>query len=120
MMPPMKRPKRASLIDAGKDGGLAGSMIPRTAPRVVDQRWGKRFSGLVDDAVLTVRGCERLVRVVNVSGEGAMTTITAVDLRIGEKVSLRLAGDIHVEGAVRWIRDGRMGINFSTPLVIED
>ena len=120
MMPPMKRPKRASLIDAGKDGGLAGSMIPRTAPRVVDQRWEKRFSGLVDDAVLTVRGRERLVRVVNVSGEGAMTTVTAVDLRIGEKVSLRLAGDIHVEGAVRWIRDGRMGINFSTPLVIED
>ena len=119
-MPFMKRQKRASLIEAAKDGGLAGSMIPRTAPRVVDQRWEKRFSGVVDDAVLTVRGRERLVRVVNISGEGAMTTLAAVDLRIGEKVSLRLVGEIHVEGAVRWIRDGRMGINFSTPLVIED
>jgi len=116
----MKRPKRASLNDVGKDGGLAGSMIPRTAPRVVDQRWEKRFSGLVDDAVLTVRGRERLVRVINISGEGAMITAAAPTLRIGERVALRLAGDIQVEGAVRWIRDGRTGINFSTPLIIED
>ena len=115
----MKRPTRASLNELGKDGGLAGSMIPRTAPRVVDQRWEKRFSGLVDDAVLTARGRERLVRVVNISGEGAMTT-AAAGLRIGEPVALRLAGDIRVEGAVRWIRDGCIGINFTTPLVIEE
>jgi hypothetical protein len=69
----------------------------------------KRFSGLVDDAVLTVRGRERLVRVINISGEGAMITAATPTLRIGERVALRLAGDIQVEGAVRWIRDGADG-----------
>ncbi len=101
-----------------REGALAGSMIPRTAARVVDQRWEARHSGLVDDAVLAARGRERLVRVINISGEGAMTT-AASGLRIGEKVSLRLVGDVVALGSVRWIRDGRMGINFSTPLVID-
>ncbi len=98
-------------------------MIPRTARRgengrVVDQRGEARYGGLVDDAVLIARGREQLVRVVNVSAEGAMIT-PALPLRIGEKVVLRLVGNIRVPGAVRWIRDGRLGINFAVPLVIE-
>lgn len=101
-----------------REGGLAGSMIPRTARRVVDQRAEARYGGLVDDAVLTARGREQLVRVINVSAEGAMIT-PALPLRIGEKVVLRLVGNLRVPGAVRWIRDGRLGINFSVPLVIE-
>ena len=43
----------------------------------------------------------------------------ALGLRIGEPVTLRLAGDVRVPGTIRWIRDGRMGINFDVPLVIE-
>lgn len=98
-------------------------MIPRTASRLanldgVDQRVEARYRGLVDDAVLSARGREKLVRVINVSAEGAMIT-PAPSLRIGEKVVLRLVGDIRAAGAVRWIRDGRMGVNFSVPLVIE-
>ena len=109
--------KRANLPDAA-DAGLAGSMIPRTARRVVDQRFEARHSGLVDDAVLAARGREKLVRVVNISAEGAMIA-PALSLRIGEAVSLRLAGDVRVTGSVRWIRDGRMGVNFTVPLIIE-
>ena len=71
---------------------------------------GESFD-LADDA-------EQLVRVVNVSREGAMVA-PALGLRIGEPVTLRLAGDIRVAGSIRWIRDGRMGINFDVPLVIE-
>lgn len=98
-------------------------MIPRSArrsetERVVDQRAEERHGGLVADAVLAARGREQLVRVVNVSAEGAMIT-PALDLRIGEKIVLRLAGDLRVPGAVRWIRDGRMGMSFAVPLVIE-
>lgn len=101
-----------------REAGLAGSMIPRATRRSVDQRGEARYTGLVDDAVLTVRGSERLVRVVNISGEGAMVT-PALALRIGEPVGLRLAGDIGVKGTVRWIRDGCMGVYFSTPLIIQ-
>lgn len=97
--------------------GLAG-IIPRKVARSVDQRNEARHSGLVDDAVLSARGRESLVRVVNISGDGAMVT-PATALRIGEPVALRLVGDIRVEGAVRWIRGNRMGINFTTPLLIQ-
>lgn len=108
--------KRAPQATPG-EAGLAGSMIPRTAPRTIDQRFERRYSGLVDDAVMGARGREKLVRVVNISAEGAMVT-PAWSLRIGEKVTLRLVGDLDVEGSVRWIRDGRLGINFTTPLEI--
>lgn len=101
-----------------RENRLAGSMIPRSARRVVDQRGDPRHDGLVDDGVLASRGREQLVRVINVSAEGAMIT-PAPALRIGEKVVLRLPGDLRVPGAVRWIRDNRMGINFTVPLVIE-
>lgn len=115
----MKNPRGAKANrESAREAGLAGSMIPRAATRMVDQRGEQRFNGLVDDAVLTVRGRERLVRVINVSAEGAMITAPP-GLRIGERVALRLAGEIRVEGVVRWIRDGRTGLNFSTPLVIE-
>lgn len=106
-----------------REGGLAGSMIPRTARRnengrVVDQRGEARYGGLVDDAVLAARAREQLVRVINISAEGAMIT-PALDLRIGEKVVLHLVGDLRVPASVRWIRDGRMGMSFAVPLVIE-
>ena len=68
--------------------------------------------------MLGARGREQLVRVVNISREGAMLT-PALSLRIGEPVTLRLAGDVRVSGAIRWIRDGRMGVNFTVPLVFE-
>lgn len=98
-------------------------MIPRTARRdslvrVVDQRAEARYGGLVDDAVLSARGREQLVRVVNVSADGAMIT-PALSLRIGEKIVLRLVGDVRVPATVRWIRDNRMGMSFAVPLVIE-
>lgn len=106
-----------------REGGLAGSMIPRTArrheiERVVDQRTEARYGGLVDDAVLAARGREQLVRVINISADGAMIT-PALALRIGEKVVLRLVGDLRVPATIRWIRDGRMGMSFSVPLVIQ-
>lgn len=108
---------------SGREGGLAGSMIPRTARRSengrnFDQRVEVRYKGLVDDAVLAARGREQLVRVVNIGSEGAMIT-PALPLRIGEEVVLRLVGDLRVPGSVRWIRDGKLGINFAVPLTIE-
>lgn len=108
---------------ATREAGLAGSMVGRRGSRLAnlaghDQRMETRHKGLVDDAVLSARGREKLVRVVDISAEGAMVT-PASTLRIGEKVVLRLVGDLDVPGTVRWIRDKRMGINFDAPLIIE-
>lgn len=106
-----------AVTDEGR-AGLAGSMIPRATRRLYDERGEERYHGIVDDAVLTVQGRDKLVRVVNISSEGAMVTPASAQ-RIGEPVILRLPGEIQIPGSVRWIRDGRMGINFSTPLRIE-
>ena len=114
----MARPMKRAFPPAA-ESGLAGSIIPRSVRRVVDQRYEARYSGLVDDAVLRARGREQLTRVVNISREGAMIA-PALPLRIGEPVTLRLAGDVRVDGAIRWIRDGRMGVNFAVPLVFEE
>ena len=114
MSVPMKR-----AVPPAAESSLAGSIIARSVRRVVDQRFEARHSGLVDDAVLGARGREQLVRVVNISREGAMVT-PALALRIGEPVSLRLQGDVRADGAIRWIRDGRMGVNFTVPLVFEE
>jgi hypothetical protein len=110
--------KPKPLPTSKSEAGLDGSMIPRTARRSVDQRAETRYKGLIDDAVLSARGRDKLVRVVDISAEGAMIT-PASKLRIGEEVVLRLVGDLRVPGAVRWIREDRMGINFPVPLVIE-
>jgi len=98
--------------------GLAGSMIPRTTGRLYNQRGEERYGGVVDDAVITARGRQQLVRVINISAEGAMIA-PALALRIGEPVTLRLPGEIIVKASVRWIRSGRIGLNFADPLCIE-
>lgn len=103
---------------SARDGGLAGSMIPRTTKRVQDERFAPRYDGIVRDAVLSARGREQLVRVVNISAEGAMI-VPAPPLHIGEAVALRLPGELRVEARVRWIRGDRMGVNLTTPLLIE-
>lgn len=100
-----------------RETGLAGTMIPRTTTRAHDQRGDARYDGLVREAVLSARGREQLVRVVNISAEGAMI-VPAPPLRIGEALSLRLPGELRVEASVRWIRGEHMGVVLTTPLLI--
>jgi hypothetical protein len=38
------------------------------------------------------------------------------DAHIGETVSLQLLDRGTIAGQVRWLRDGRMGVYFATPL----
>lgn len=107
-------------MKAGEGGkGLAGTMIPRAVQRLCDQRGEERFTGIVDSAVLSSRRREHLVRIINISSEGAMLSPASGE-RIGESVTLRLPGGVSVRATVRWIRDGRMGINFTAPLAITD
>lgn len=110
--------KRNPASTPASETGLAGTMIPRKTARVHDQRFDKRYDGIVREAVLGARGREQLVRVVNISVEGAMI-VPAPPLRIGEAVTLRLPGELRVEGSVRWIRGGSMGLVLTTPLIIQ-
>lgn len=97
--------------------GLDGGMIPRAVRRMFDQRDEPRFEveGELQTTVLTHRGRNHVVRVGNISNHGAMVLYPDVP-HIGEEVTLQLLDHGAVTGHVRWVRDGRVGINFAAPL----
>jgi hypothetical protein len=90
-------------------------MIPRTVKRVFDQRSEERIETESHTAVLSLRGRNHVVTLVNLSRSGAMLRYTG-DAHIGESVSLQLLDRGTIAGQVRWLRDGRMGVYFATPL----
>ena len=51
---------------------LGGGIIQRTQPRLIDQRSEERLSNVVERAVITFRGQEHLVPVINISSRGTM------------------------------------------------
>lgn len=96
---------------------LCGEMVARAEKRVVDQRSEARHENLVDCSTLFFRGGVHLVPVVNISTRGAMI-VADLEPRIGESVIIRFEGCSPIYAAVRWVRGGRIGLNFGTELVI--
>jgi hypothetical protein len=94
---------------------LHGSMIPRTVRRMFDERGEERLDAESQTAVLSLRGRNHIVSLANLSRSGAMVRFTG-DAYIGEIVSLQLLDRGTIDGQVRWLRDGRMGVYFTRPL----
>jgi hypothetical protein len=68
-------------------------------------------------AVLSFRGAEHPVEVLNISSRGAMIE-SALQPRLGESVRIRFAGCSPVYAFVRWSREGRIGLNFGCELTL--
>ena len=94
---------------------LHGSMIPRTVKRMFDERSEERIEAESQTAILSIRGRNHIVGLANLSRSGAMLRFTG-DAHIGESVSLQLLDRGTIDGQVRWLRDGRMGVYFVRPL----
>ena len=94
---------------------LHGDMIPRAVKRAFDERAEPRIEAESQTAVLTVRGRNHIVSVINLSRSGAMLRFAGVG-HIGETVSLQLLDRGNIPAQVRWLRDGRMGVSFANPL----
>jgi hypothetical protein len=94
---------------------LNGSMIPRTVRRLFDQRAETRDPSLAQTAILSLRGRDYPVEIVNISPSGAMIAFGRTP-HIGERINLQLADRAVVEGSVCWVRDGKIGINFFSPM----
>src|SRR5687768_17452884 len=81
----------------------------RDERRVAAQRKSPRHRELVERATIVLGRKRSLVRVVNVSASG-LTIETPLVPAVGEAIRVELpAGP--VEGIVRWIRKGRIGID---------
>ena len=110
---PEKRPSGAS-----EDAGLSSVAVARSTKRSADHRDGDRHRLSSEEAELQVRGKKHEVELVNLSGGGAMIA-TDADLQMWQKVHLVLGGEFKIECAVRWIRGGRIGLEFAHETQIE-
>jgi hypothetical protein len=93
------------------------ALVTRTEPRIIDQRCEERHAGLVDAATLYFRGGEYPVPVINLSSRGTMIE-SDVSPRLGESVVIRFDGYSPMHAFVRWVRDGRIGLNFGGEIVL--
>jgi hypothetical protein len=107
---PVARKPKARGETAGL-GGLAKIPIKREAARTTDQRLEDRHFGLVERSTIIFRRRRHEVDVVNVSSRGAMI-VADIEPRIGEKVDIQFADSNRTKCVVRWIRDGRIGLEF--------
>jgi hypothetical protein len=92
-----------------RDPSRAPSDRVREDRRVAAQRKDKRLRELASHATVWFGGKRSLVPVVNVSASGL--TIESTLPKAGEAVTIALEGREPVEGIVRWVRKGRVGID---------
>ncbi|HEY0446944.1 MAG TPA: PilZ domain-containing protein [Allosphingosinicella sp.] len=97
--------------------GLAGDLIPRTQPRLVEQRSEPRHEEVVERAVISFRGQDYLVPVINISSRGTMVESDILP-HIGETIVIQFENCTRIHGFVRWVRDGRLGLNFGHEIIL--
>jgi hypothetical protein len=83
--------------------------------RLLDERSEVRTTPSSQTAVLNHRGHRHVVRLVNISTLGAMIAFNG-EFVDGDEVVLQLLDHGPVAGHVRWVSEGRAGINFVVPL----
>ena len=94
---------------------LDGGMIPRNARRTIDERGELRHPATSSTAMLEFRARKHVVRLINVSKSGAMAIFPHTP-NIGERLVLHLLDQGLVSAQVRWVKDGRIGLSFVTPV----
>lgn len=101
-----KRPRKA------KESGLTAVPIDRGEARRKDAREEDRLPTYGQRCTIQYRGRTHDVEVVNLSGGGAMI---AADLHpnLTDQVDLNLGEDGMVECVVRWVKSGRIGLEFA-------
>ena len=88
-----------------------------THARHVDPRSEPRYQGLVETALLTFRGADYAVPVIDISTRGTQIESDILP-RLGESVLIRFAGCSPIYAFVRWTREGRLGLNFGCELTL--
>lgn len=91
--------------------GLSAIAIKRQEARVTDQRLEDRHRNVVADATIVFRRKKVTIGIINVSSRGAMLA-SDLEPRIGEKIDILFTPETKTRCAVRWVREGRIGIEF--------
>lgn len=96
---------------------LAGDLVPRLQRRLIDQRSEDRHDGIVERAAIMFRNQEYIVPVINISSRGTMIECDIMP-RIGETIVIRFEECSPIHGFVRWVRDGKLGLNFGHEIIL--
>lgn len=106
---PLLKSKRSR--KTGEDG-LASVPIARQEARRKDAREQDRVPARGQRCAVTYRGGEVEVEIVNLSGGGAMIAARMTP-NIAERIDLHLGAEGTVEAVVRWVKSGRIGLEFA-------
>lgn len=99
--------------DESRSEGLGAVNIPRETSRSSNQRVGERHRlPKEEEATVIWRGQEFSARLVNLSGGGAMID-APFSPHLWDRVDLALGEGGTLETAVRWIKNGRLGLEFA-------
>ena len=100
-------------------GGLTRIAIKRQETRVTNQRGEDRLRDVVEETMIVFRRKRVPVRVVNVSSRGAMFEAD-IEARIGEKLDILFTEGTKTKSVVRWLREGRVGVEFVNETIFWD
>ena len=103
---PVKKPKGAH------PDALNSVRIARTECRRGNARSSDRHRLQAEQTVLRASGGEHVVELVNLSGGGAMVRAN-IELLLWDHVALILGGDSELDCAVRWLKNGDIGLEFA-------
>lgn len=109
------KPKR----EGGGLGGLTKIAIRREEARVTDQRSEDRLRDRIEQSTIVFRRRKYEARVVNVSSRGAMIECD-IEPRIGEGLDIQFSDDNRTRCLVRWVREGRIGLEFVKEAIVWD
>jgi hypothetical protein len=82
-----------------------------------DQRSEPRYGDVVERAIITFRGQDFSVPVVNISSRGTQIE-SDIQPRLGENLLIRFENCSRMHGFVRWSREGKLGIRFGHELIL--
>ena len=100
-----------------KDSTLTAVRIKREETRRSNQRREDRHVNVVDQAVMKFQRRSHEVSVLNVSARGAMIQ-SDIEVSIGARVTLRFEECNETHCVVRWVRGGRIGLEFDKETLI--
>jgi hypothetical protein len=104
--------------DPEKKGSLTAIAVKREESRLHNQRREERHRDLIQSATVYFRRRKHQAGVINVSSGGIMVDCS-IEPRIGEIVEIQFADCNRTRCAVRWMRDGRIGLEFGQETEIQ-
>ncbi|MDQ4088033.1 MAG: PilZ domain-containing protein [Pseudomonadota bacterium] len=108
---------RKQAARSGGGGSLTALSIRREEARRCDQRREGRQLDVVETAEITFQRRRLEAAVLNVSSRGAMIQAD-IQPRIGARLGIRFADCNPTQCFVRWVRDGRIGLEFDKETLV--